>query len=89
MGINEKDTFDDGQKAVITSKNDVQLLLSLLDPYMTSIAVNVKPKSIEVYETMRENIDDWKAVNGADNDGYDERGFKVGVTVADYFERKC
>lgn len=84
---NRKVEFSDGQKAVITSKNDVQLLLSLLQSYMPSIAVNIKPKSVEIYMVLRENIDDWKAVNGADNDGYDDRGFKVGVTVADYFER--
>ena len=84
---NKKVVFSDGQKAVITSKNDVQLLLSLLQSYMPSIAVNIKPKSVEIYMVLRENIDDWKAVNGADVDGYDDRGFKVGVTVADYFER--
>ena len=84
---NEKVVFDDGQKAVITSKNDVQLLLSLLESYMPAIAVNIKPKSVEIYMTLRENIDDWKAYKGADVDGYGDNGFQIGVTVADYFER--
>ena len=84
---NEKYVFDDGQKAIITSKNDVQLLLSLLEPYMTSISVNVKPKSVEVYETMKANIDEWKAYKGADFDGYNDAGFQVGITIREYFEK--
>ena len=84
---NPKITFDDGQKAVITSRNDVKLLLSLLEPYLISIAVNIKPKSREIYERLRENIDDWKLRKGADDEGYSSGGFLVGITVADYFER--
>lgn len=84
---NPKYVFDDGQHAVITSKNDVQLLLSLLKPYMSSIAVNIKPKSVEVYEFMQEHIGDWKLVKGADDEGYNSAGWKVGITIQDYFER--
>lgn len=84
---NEKYTFEDGQKAVITSKNDVRLLLSLLEPYMTSISVNVKPKSVEVYETMKANIDSWKLTKGVDMDGYSDSGFMVGITIREYFEK--
>ena len=83
---NKKVQFEDGQKAVITSKNDVQLLLSLLESYMPSIALTIKPKSVEIYDVLRENIDGWKLIKGADNDGYDSGGFLVGITVADYFE---
>ena len=84
---NPKYVFDDGQKAVITSKNDVKLLLSLLEPYMSSIAVNIKPKSVEVYENIRKNINDWKLLKGADYDGYNSGGFQVGITIRDYFEK--
>lgn len=84
---NQKYTFNDGQKAVITSKNDVQLLLSLLEPYMSSITVNIKPKSVEVYETIKSNIDEWKQYKGADIDGYNDAGFQIGITIRDYFEK--
>lgn len=83
---NSKVQFGDGQKAVITSKNDVQLLLSLLESYMPSIAVNIKPKSVEIYGILRANIDSWKLTKGADIDGYNDNGFQVGITVTDYFE---
>lgn len=77
---NEKYVFDDGQKAVITSKNDVQLLLSMLEPYMASIMVNVKPKSVEIYDTIRKNIDDWKQ---SDESGMVMRN---GITARFFYE---
>ena len=83
---NTKIKFEDGQMAIITSKNDVKLLLSLLEPYMSSIAVNIKPKSVEIYEVIKENIEHWKLVKGADDDGYNSSGWRVGITVQDYFE---
>ena len=79
---NEKYVFEDGQKAVITSKDDVQLLLSLLEPYMHSIAVNIKPKSAEIYQILLANIDEWKLYKGAD-----ESEFDVGITIREYFEK--
>ncbi len=79
---NEKYVFEDGQKAVITSKNDVQLLLSLLEPYMHSIAVNIKPKSAEIYQILLANIDDWKLLKG--EDGFE---FDIGITIREYFEK--
>lgn len=79
---NEKYVFEDGQKAIITSKNDVRLLLSLLEPYMHSIAVNIKPKSAEIYQILLANIDDWKLLKGED-----EFEFDVGITIREYFEK--
>ena len=84
---NPKYTFQDGQKAVITSKNDVVLFLSMLEGYMGSISVNIKPKAVEVYRELSAKIDDWKAYKGADVDGYNDKGFNVGITTSDYFER--
>lgn len=84
---NAKITLDNKQKAVVTSKNDVQLLLSLIEPYRFSISENVKPKSREVYEIIRDNIDDWKLLKGADDFGYDSSGFLVGITIRDFFEK--
>lgn len=84
---NPKYVFEDGQKAVITSKNDVRLLLSLLEPYLPSIAENIKPKSRDIYTVLRENIYDWKLRKGAGEDGYNASGFQVGITVAEYFEK--
>ena len=83
---NKKITLDNGQKALVTSKNDVQLFLSLIEPYWFSISQNVKPKSREVYEIIRDNINDWKALKGADYDGYNDGGFRVGITIKDFFE---
>ncbi len=80
---NKKYTFHDGQKAVITSKDDVQLLLSLLEPYLHSIAVNIKPKSAEIYQILLNNIDEWKLVKGAEDYEFD-----VGITVREYFEKE-
>lgn len=84
---NNKYVFEDGQKAIITSKNDVVLFLSMLEGYMGSISVNIKPKAVEVYKEIRANIDDWKAYKGADIDGLNEKGFEVGITTSDYFEK--
>lgn len=84
---NTKYTFNDGQKAVITSKNDVILFLSMLEGYMGSISVNIKPKAVEIYKELQANINTWKSYNGADADGYDNRGFEVGITTSDFFER--
>ena len=79
---NEKFIFEDGQKAVITSKDDVQLLLSLLEPYMHSIAVNIKPKSAEIYQILLANIDDWKMYKSDESMEFD-----VGITIREYFEK--
>ena len=79
---NEKYEFEDGQKAVLTSKDDVQLLLSMLEPYMHSIAVNIKPKSAEIYQILLANIDDWKLYKGSE-----EYEFDIGITIREYFEK--
>lgn len=84
---NAKYTFNNGQKAVITSKNDVVLFLSMLEGYMGSISVNIKPKAVEIYKELQLNINTWKAYNRADSDGYDDKGFEVGITTSDFFER--
>ena len=77
---NPKITLETGQKAVLTSKNDVTLFISLLTPYLTSIAINIKPQAAEVYRNIMNNIDNWKW-----NEELEE--WQEGITVRDYFEK--
>ena len=77
---NPKWTMDDGTKAVITSKNDVELFRSLLAPYLSSIAINIKPQSAEIYRNIKDNIDSWKWEDNSDE-------YKEGITARDYFEK--
>ncbi len=77
---NPRVTLENSTKAVITSKDDVKLYMSLLSPYLSSIAINIKPQSAEIYKNIVDNIDDWK---------WDEElgEWKMGITVRDYFEK--
>ncbi|MBQ2654038.1 MAG: hypothetical protein IJF83_10820 [Methanobrevibacter sp.] len=83
---NKKYVFEDGQKAVITSKNDVALFLSMLEGYMGSISINIKPKAVEVYKTFKANVEDWKLDKEDDDDGYASKRFHAGITANDFFE---
>ena len=83
--MNPHYTFDDGTKAIITTKNDVHLLLSLLEPYRMSISHNIKPKSVEIYKELISDVEGWnnlaeKLKFGADSE------WESGFTSRDYFE---
>ena len=83
--MNPHYTFDDGTKAIITTKNDVHLLLSLLEPYRISISHNIKPKSVEIYKELISDVEGWnnlaeKLKFGADSE------WESGFTSRDYFE---
>ena len=74
---NPKATLKNGEKAIITSKDDINLFMSLLSPYLGAIAINIKPQSAEIYQIFKDNIDEWK---------YDGDDFKDGITVREYFD---
>lgn len=78
---NPKYEFKDGTKILITSKDDVMLFVTLLKPYLISIALNVSPKAGEVYNHIVENMDKWK---------YSEENekFLAGITARFYFEHQ-
>lgn len=77
--------FEDGVKGVITSFEDVNILLSLLEPYKTSIANNIKPKSAEIYKKL---ISKGQVENTfADDLKYAGEEFEEGFTTRMYFEK--
>lgn len=82
---NEKHTFDDGSKAVITSRDDVQLFLALLEPYRTSIAYNIKPKSAEIYSQLTA-VSDETGERYIDTLKFGGTEYLEGITTSEYFE---
>lgn len=55
-----RQTFEiDGQEILYTSLNDIKLFMSLLKAYHESISVNISPKSAEVLDDIRGQIDEW------------------------------
>lgn len=83
--MNPHYTFDDGTKAIITTKNDVHLLLSLLEPYRMSISHNIKPKSVEIYKELISEVEDWNTLAEKLKFGA-ESEWENGFTSRDYFE---
>ena len=78
-------TLEDGSKVLITSRDDVWLFLSLLEPYKTSIAQNIKLKSAEIYTKLTSPFNDSKTfANYLKYDAHDE--FQDGFSCRDYFE---
>jgi hypothetical protein len=77
-GFNRQPFEIDGQEVLYTSLNDIKLFMSLLKAYHESISVNISPKSAEVLDDLRGNIDDWIF-----KDKISEMGT---FTVNDYFE---
>lgn len=77
-GFNRQTFEIDGQEILYTSLNDIKLFMSLLKEYHESISVNISPKSAEVLDDLRGNIDEWIM---------DRKISDMGVfTVNDYFE---
>lgn len=58
-GFNRQTFEIDGQEILYTSLNDIKLFMSLLKTYHESISVNISPKSAEVLDDLRGNVDDW------------------------------
>ena len=58
----------------------------MLEGYLGSISINVKPKAVEVYKVFQANAEYWKSLKGAGIDGYNSSGFQVGITANDFFE---
>lgn len=55
-----RQTFEiDGQEILYTSLNDIKLFMSLLKAYHESISVNISPKSAEVLDDIRGQLDEW------------------------------
>ena len=69
---NIKYTTKDGQKTLFTSYNDVQLFLSLINPYLDSIRENISPKASEILKSIKRMLD--------------EEGYYHGITTADFQE---
>lgn len=80
----EKYKLPDGRIGVITSSEDVCILLALLEPYTTSIAHNIKPTSAKIYTKLLGSNDEKGFAKTLKYDG-DE--FQDGFTARDYFER--
>lgn len=58
-GFNRQTFEIDGQEILYTSLNDIKLFMSLLKTYHESISVNISPKSAEVLDDLRGNVDEW------------------------------
>ena len=79
--------FEDGVKGVITSYEDVSILLSLLEPYRTSIANNIKPKSAEIYKHLIAKVTETETLADVLKFGDDMDEWQTGFTTTDYFEK--
>ena len=69
---NIKYTSEDGQKVLFTSRKDIQLFLSLIDPYLDSIKSNISPKASEMLKTIKKMLS--------------EDGYYTGITTSDFQE---
>ena len=79
--------FEDGVKGIITSSEDVSILLSLLEPYRTSIANNIKPKSAEIYKKLISKVTETETFADSLKFGDDVEEWNAGFTTRDYFEK--
>lgn len=79
--------FKDGKKGIITSSEDVSILLSLLEPYKTSIANNIKPKSAEIYKKLVSKVTETETFADSLKFGDDVEEWNAGFTTRDYFEK--
>lgn len=62
---------ENGQKVLFTSKKDIQLFLSLIDPYLDNIRSNISPKASEILKSIKNMLSD---------------GYYNGITTADFQE---
>lgn len=83
---NNYHTIIDDTEVLFTSINDVQLFISLLQPYHESISANIPPKAVEVLNDIRENIHNWTKTVNADDNLELEVG-DTGITTNDYFAK--
>lgn len=77
-GYNRATFNSNGQDILFTNLSDIQLFISLLRAYHESISVNISPKSAEVLDGIRGNIDEWILDNKISEMGT--------FTVNDFFE---
>lgn len=71
-------TYDlEGETVIFTSLDDIQIFISLLQVYHESISVNISPKSAEILDDLRSNMDTW-LLDGKVNE--------LGITINKYFE---
>lgn len=83
---NEKYTLEDGSKVLITSRYDVSLFLSLINPYVDSISSSIKPRSADIYKELVSKISD--TYTFADSLKYaEDEEWKEGFTADDYFQK--
>lgn len=69
----------DGEKVMLVSIRDVQLFISLLKPYKESIVSNLSPKSTEILNHIRENMNKWKKNIGREV-------MDAGITTNEYYD---
>lgn len=79
--------FEDGVKGIITSMEDVSILLSLLEPYKTSIAYNIKPKSAEIYKQLISKVSETETFADQLKFSADKEEWTEGFTTNEYFEK--
>lgn len=83
---NDKYVLEDGTKTLITSKYDVKLFLLLIEPYIESISVNIKPRSADIYNELISKVSNTETF--ADTLKFaDEEEWKEGFTTEDYFQK--
>lgn len=66
-----------GETILFTNLKDIQLFISVLAQYHESINVNISPKSAEILDDIRANIDEWMEK---------EESFETGFTIKEYME---
>lgn len=79
-----RSTFEiDDETILYTSLDDIQIFMSLLEPYHESISVNVSPKAADVLADIRKNLAEWilnEKIEGKNSDEIE------GLTTNDYYE---
>jgi hypothetical protein len=85
---NSKCTLPDGKKALITSRYDVKIFLLLIEPYIESISVNIKPKSAEIYNELCSRVSSTETFADTLKFGDDpDDEWAEGFTTEQYFQK--
>jgi predicted transcriptional regulator len=74
-----RETYELHDETILfTNLRDIQIFISILAKYHESINVNISPKSAEILDDIRANIDDWMLR---------EESFENGFTIKEYMEK--
>ena len=83
---NIKYTDEKGRKILFTSKNDIQLFLSLIDPYLDNIQSNISPKAREILKSIKKMMDEVEYMNGITTSEFQENHQELSKrSVQNYF----